>query len=80
MLSPRSLVHEREAHLSDGARLLRHDRYDALKQQLGVDDRLMRRRHRLLRVHPDFRIVALAEPPDASGSDTFLPSNHQSPT
>ncbi|XP_059052100.1 von Willebrand factor A domain-containing protein 8 [Achroia grisella] len=55
------LVHDRELQLHDGTRLLRHDRYDELleaghsAQQLDESG--------VKRIHPAFRIVALAEPP-----------------
>ncbi|KAG8186062.1 hypothetical protein JTE90_005415 [Oedothorax gibbosus] len=56
------LVHNREMQLYDGTRLLRHDRYDTLKDKLLLSDQEMRSK-KLLRIHPAFRIVALAEPP-----------------
>ncbi|XP_026688228.1 von Willebrand factor A domain-containing protein 8-like, partial [Diaphorina citri] len=52
------LVHDRELQLYDGTRLLRHDRYDALlesKQGQSIPG--------VLRIHPDFRILATAESP-----------------
>lgn len=57
-----SLVHEREAQLFDGSRVLRHDRYDELKVQLNCTDEAMAEK-KIFKVHKDFRIVALAEPP-----------------
>ncbi|CAB4069483.1 von Willebrand factor A domain-containing protein 8 [Lepeophtheirus salmonis] len=54
------LTHDREVQLYDGSRLLRHDRYDALVKEFGqtiVDET------KLLRIHPAFRIVAIAENP-----------------
>lgn len=56
------LVHDRELQLYDGSRLLRADRYDALRDNSGLseEDMLARGLHR---IHPSFRIVALAEPP-----------------
>ena len=65
-----SLIHEREAQLFDGSRILRHDRYDDIKQQLNASDQDMANRN-LFRMHPDFRIVALAEPPSSSGMWQF---------
>ncbi len=61
-----SLIHEREAQLFDGSRILRHDRYDEIQQQLGLSEKDMADR-KLLKIHKDFRIVALAEPPNSSG-------------
>ncbi|KAI5717390.1 hypothetical protein M8J77_005124 [Diaphorina citri] len=57
------LVHDRELQLYDGTRLLRHDRYDALlesKQGQSIPG--------VLRIHPDFRILATAESPSSSNS------------
>ncbi len=61
-----SLVHEREAQLFDGSRILRHDRYDDLQKHLNCSDETMAEK-KLLKVHKDFRIVALAEPPNSTG-------------
>jgi len=61
------LIHEREAQLFDGSRILRHDRYDEIQQQLGLSEKDMADR-KLLKIHKDFRIVALAEPPNSSGT------------
>ena len=46
------LVHDRELQLFDGTRLLRSDRYD----------------RKVVRIKDNFRIIALAEPPNISGS------------
>lgn len=56
------LIHDREMQLYDGTRLIRHDRYDAIKTINGLtdDDMAVKGVHR---IHPSFRIVALAEPP-----------------
>ncbi|GFY55984.1 von Willebrand factor A domain-containing protein 8 [Trichonephila inaurata madagascariensis] len=56
------LVHDREMQLYDGTRLLRHDRYDSLKQRLELSDEEMNK-NKIIRIHPTFRIIALAEPP-----------------
>ena len=61
-----SLVHEREAQLFDGSRILRHDRYDALQKILKCSDEAMAEK-KLLKIHKNFRIVALAEPPNSTG-------------
>ncbi|XP_055954220.1 von Willebrand factor A domain-containing protein 8-like [Argiope bruennichi] len=58
----RRLVHDREMQLYDGTRLLRHDRYDTLKEMLNLPDEVMKE-NKIIRIHPSFRIVALAEPP-----------------
>jgi len=61
-----SLIHEREAQLFDGSRILRHDRYDEIQQSLDCSDEEMAGK-KLFRIHENFRIVALAEPPSLSG-------------
>lgn len=55
-----SLVHDRELTLWDGTTLLRHDRFDALAAGLSEAEVAALR---VRRVHPAFRIVALALPP-----------------
>ncbi|XP_013194318.1 von Willebrand factor A domain-containing protein 8 [Amyelois transitella] len=55
------LVHDRELQLHDGTRLLRHDRYDDLLAT-GVTSQQLEDSG-VKRIHPAFRIVALAEPP-----------------
>ena len=61
-----SLIHEREAQLFDGSRILRHDRYDDIQRSLGCTDLEMVEK-KLFRIHENFRIIALAEPPSLSG-------------
>ncbi|KAF9801629.1 hypothetical protein SFRURICE_012201 [Spodoptera frugiperda] len=55
------LVHDRELQLHDGTRLLRHDRYDELLRSGVTVDQL--EKNGVKKIHPAFRIVALAEPP-----------------
>lgn len=55
------LVQDREVQLYDGKRLIRHDRYDGIKEKYGLSDEEMVNSG-TLRIHPSFRIVALAEP------------------
>lgn len=55
------LVHDRELQLYDGTRLLRHDRYDSL-----LESNQGQPIPGVLRIHPDFRILASAETPSAS--------------
>ncbi|XP_052868127.1 von Willebrand factor A domain-containing protein 8 [Anopheles cruzii] len=53
------LIHDREMQLYDGRRLLQHARYDrAIEARVAVNADTSN----LLRIHPGFRIVALAEP------------------
>lgn len=56
------LVHDREIQLHDGKRLLSAERYDLMKQQFNItDDQLSI--NGVLKIHPDFRIIAIGEPP-----------------
>ena len=59
------LLSDGETVLFDGTRLLTHTHYDALRAELGVSPQQMSERS-LLRVHPSFRVVALAEPPTSA--------------
>ncbi|XP_021936474.1 von Willebrand factor A domain-containing protein 8 isoform X2 [Zootermopsis nevadensis] len=56
------LVHDRELQLHDGRRLVRHDRFDEYKTRHNLSEQQLHDSG-LLRIHPAFRIVALAEPP-----------------
>ncbi|XP_011863838.1 PREDICTED: von Willebrand factor A domain-containing protein 8 [Vollenhovia emeryi] len=60
-------VHDRELQLHDGKRLVRADRYDEIKREYNRSDEEMRDRG-VLRIHPAFRLVALAEPPVVNSS------------
>lgn len=55
------LVHDREVQLYDGTRLVRHDKYDDMLAEGQTPEQLTAKG--LQRIHPAFRIVALAEPP-----------------
>ncbi|XP_055726318.1 von Willebrand factor A domain-containing protein 8 [Salvelinus fontinalis] len=61
------LLHDRELSLYDGSRLLRWDRYQALKEELQLTDEQLHERS-IFPVHPSFRVLALAEPPVAGSS------------
>lgn len=54
------LIQDRDLQLHDGTRLLRFDRYDKLIKKLGED---VMKKSNIFRIHPAFRIIALAEPP-----------------
>lgn len=54
------LIQDRDLQLHDGTRLLRSDRYDKVVAKLGVE---VMEKSNIVRVHPAFRIIALAEPP-----------------
>jgi len=56
------LVHDRELQLHDGRRLIRHDRFDEYKTHHTLSEQQLYDSG-LLRIHPAFRIVALAAPP-----------------
>ncbi|XP_014326008.2 von Willebrand factor A domain-containing protein 8 [Xiphophorus maculatus] len=56
------LLHDRELDLYDGTRLLRWDRYQALKEQVQFSDQQLQERS-IFPIHPSFRVLALAEPP-----------------
>lgn len=56
------LIHNREMQLFDGMRLIHSDRYDKIKRENNFSDEDMEER-KILKIHPSFRIVALAETP-----------------
>lgn len=58
---PSRLVHDREVQLYDGTRLIKHDSYDRLIRDGETQEELTK--NGIFRIHPSFRIVALAEPP-----------------
>lgn len=55
-----SLVHDREVHLYDGQRLVTQDRYNEIKKENDLSDEQMVS-SKILKIHPSFRIIALAE-------------------
>lgn len=61
------LVHDRELQLHDGKRLIRADRYDEIKEKHNKSDAELYESG-VLRIHPSFRIVALAESPMVNAS------------
>ena len=62
------LVHDRDLQLFDGTRLLRSDRYDEVKRVTGLTDQQLEEERKIVRISENFRIIALAEPPNLSGS------------
>ncbi|KPJ19943.1 Uncharacterized protein KIAA0564-like [Papilio machaon] len=64
------LVHDRELQLHDGTRLLRHDRYDELRATGLTREEL--EDSGVKRIHPAFRMVALAEPPSLERGQPWL--------
>ncbi|KAK2575217.1 hypothetical protein KPH14_002679 [Odynerus spinipes] len=61
------LIHDRELQLHDGKRLLRADRYDEIKEEYGKSDEEMRESG-VFRIHPSFRLIALAGKPVINSS------------
>ncbi|KAG1945294.1 von Willebrand factor A domain-containing protein 8 [Pimephales promelas] len=61
------LLHDRELALYDGTRLLRWDRYQTLKEELKLTDQELQDRS-IFPIHPSFRIIALAEPPQVGSA------------
>lgn len=64
------LVHDREVQLYDGTRLIRHDKYDELLATGLTQPQLEAKG--LQRIHPAFRIIALAEAPTGKLSQRHL--------
>ncbi|RZC39738.1 von Willebrand factor A domain-containing protein 8 [Asbolus verrucosus] len=56
------LVQDRELQLHDSKRLISSDRYQFIKENFGLTDQQLEESG-ILRIHPDFRIVAIGEPP-----------------
>uniref|UniRef100_H2YJD9 von Willebrand factor A domain-containing protein 8 n=1 Tax=Ciona savignyi TaxID=51511 RepID=H2YJD9_CIOSA len=61
------LVHDREVTLHDGTRLLRHDKFDGMKEKLNLNDQELNEKA-VYRIHPSFRMIGLAEPPTTGSS------------
>ena len=57
------LLTDRELQLPDGSRLVAQDRFDELRASGALDDEATAAK--LLPVHPAFRVIATAEPPQA---------------
>lgn len=65
------LVTDRELQLHDGKRLIRSDRYDTIKEELKkTDDEMLQ--SGIMKIHPNFCIFALAEPPVAGSSKNWI--------
>lgn len=65
-MSLRRLIQDRELDLPDGGRLLSHDKYDSLLRE----SKSSQLPSKLLRIHPAFRIIATAEPPNPKEAAT----------
>lgn len=57
--------------LHDGKRLLRSDRYESIKTQLNQTDEEMLRSG-ILKIHPNFCVFALAEPPAPGSAKNWI--------
>lgn len=64
------LVHDREMQLYDGRRLVNHVIYDELVRSGKSEAEL--EANGLLRIHPSFRIIALADPPVVDKGNNWL--------
>ncbi|KAL7030964.1 hypothetical protein ACKWTF_006849 [Chironomus riparius] len=65
------LIHDRELQLYDGSRLMRSDKYEDLKSLGMSDEQLMEKG--IYKIHPAFRIIALAEPPKLDATNWLTP-------
>ncbi|KAE8748569.1 hypothetical protein FOCC_FOCC004745 [Frankliniella occidentalis] len=63
------LAQDRELQLHDGRRLLRADRYEELRAKMSWTEEQMAAAG-VQKIHPSFRIVALAEPPSSGKGST----------
>ncbi|KAI4486325.1 hypothetical protein M0802_012344 [Mischocyttarus mexicanus] len=61
------LIYDRELQLHDGKRLLKADRYDEMKEEYKKSDEEMRELG-IYRIHPSFRLIALAGKPVINSS------------
>lgn len=64
ILAIKRLVQDRELDLMDGRKLMRHDKYDLIENKTN-----------LLRIHPSFRLIAVAEPPTNSEKTVATTAN-----
>ncbi len=60
----RRLIQDRELDLPDGSKLIRHDKYDEIKNQFKESEL----KSKILRIHPSFRLISTAEPPNIKAS------------
>jgi len=61
LMSLRRLIQDRELDLSDGTKLLRHDKYDQLVKE--AEAKGVKISENIKKIDPAFRLVATAEPP-----------------
>lgn len=67
-MSLRRLIQDRELELPDGSRLLNHDKYDALMSE--TSNLSQAPTTKIYRIHPSFRIIATADPPNPKETTT----------
>lgn len=67
-MSLRRLIQDRELDLLDGSKLLAHDKYDALSNELAKQNIDLKLNQKILRIHPSFRVIATGEPPVAKST------------
>lgn len=77
-MSLRRLIQDRELDLLDGTKLLNHDKFDLLKNEL--ESKKVQHDSKILRIHPSFRIIATAEPPNPKSSFNAEPSTSTTPS
>lgn len=68
LMSLRRLIQDRELELPDGSRLLNHDKYDALMSEASKLSQTPTTK--IYRIHPSFRIIATADPPNPKETTT----------
>ena len=61
------LLHDRELQLYDGRRLMHHEKYDELIEN--GQTKLELHERGIIRIHPSFRVIALAEPPTKNAAN-----------
>lgn len=64
-------MHDREIQLHDGKRLVSAERAELLRTQFGLTDQQLSESG-VLRIHPDFRIIAIADPPQLHAGVNWL--------
>ena len=64
------LIHDRELQLYDGKRLMRNDKYEEMLANGTTQEELSEKG--IFKIHPSFRIIALAEPPIHDAVNNWL--------
>lgn len=66
-------MHDREIQLHDGKRLISTDKYNYLVTNCKVTKEELVK-NGVLPIHPDFKVIALAEPPQPNSKTNWLSS------